>query len=91
VKRPVNIHTPVPKLWMCSQPDCLDPWPCTRARVELLREYSSLVALHIYLATLLVEAARDLPYADPAMLGIRFTGWVYDGVVRRRGAGLTLR
>jgi hypothetical protein len=73
-------HLPIRPIWLCRA--CGHPWPCGVARLTLLYEYAgSSTALHIYLASALGEAVRDL-YAlnpndapSPADIYDRFLSW----------------
>jgi hypothetical protein len=77
---PRRAHLPLRPLWLCRV--CAGPWPCAPARLALKAEYvGNLVALSIYMATMLYEAAADLhrlnpePGQDPAELYARFIRW----------------
>ncbi|MEE6257990.1 hypothetical protein V1633_05720 [Plantactinospora sonchi] len=67
-------------LWLCRT--CGQPWPCGRAKLDLLAEYEgSRVGLCLYLATLLCGAIDDLHRLNPSATGStaglfdRFLGW----------------
>ena len=73
-------HLAARPIWLCRA--CGRPWPCDAARSSLLAEYArDRVALSIYLAQSLYEAADDLARLhpdqppDPAELFDRFVGW----------------
>ncbi|MET8281853.1 flavin reductase [Micromonospora sp. NPDC005174] len=58
--------------WRCRV--CGAAWPCSPARLALLGEYrENRTGLLVYLATLLDEAAGDLPDSD--RLTDRFLSW----------------
>ncbi|WP_234359579.1 hypothetical protein [Plantactinospora sp. BC1] len=68
-------------LWLCRT--CAHPWPCGRAKLDLLAEYQgSRVSLCLYLATLLCDAIDDLLKLNPSVTGStadlfdRFLGWL---------------
>lgn len=81
-------HVPLRPTWLCRR--CADPWPCRRARADLLADHGDdLVFLAVFMATTMGEAVRDL-YAlnpdatpTPAEIWDRFMQWL-DGA-RRRG------
>ena len=67
-------------LWLCRV--CAGPWPCQPARLLLLLEYRrDRVALSIYMASCLFDAAADLlrlnpdPGPRPDELFHRFVAW----------------
>lgn len=73
-------HLPLRPLWLCRT--CGQPWPCGRAKLDLLAEYQcSRVSLCLYLASLLCDAIGDLHRLNPSMTGStaglydRFLGW----------------
>lgn len=73
-------HLPIRPIWLCRV--CAQPWPCGEARLRLSAEYmNDQVALSVYLASTLGEAADDLrklnpePGPDHALLFGRFLGW----------------
>jgi len=79
-------HTPLRPLWVCRV--CVTPWPCQEAQRELLSAYAGcLSALRAHLATLMVEADRQLTTLRPdtappfAVLHARFLGWLPRGPV----------
>ncbi|MEV4823922.1 hypothetical protein [Micromonospora sp. NPDC049274] len=68
-------HGPVLPIWLCET--CDRPWPCAIRREELLDEYAdSSVTLAVYLGTLVVSAERDMSWAPPDTLRLRFLGWL---------------
>ncbi|MGW3806650.1 hypothetical protein [Micromonospora sp. NPDC005113] len=73
-------HLPVRPIWLCRE--CAQPWPCGKARLILSAEYlSDRVALSVYMASMLGDAAEDLrklnpePDLDHGLLFARFLGW----------------
>lgn len=75
-------------LWLCRA--CGQPWPCGRAKLDLLTGYrNSPLSLFIYLAGLLHEAIDDLHRLDPRTTGDvrdlfdRFLGWPVRQAGRR--------
>lgn len=67
-------HTAARPSWRCRA--CGAPWPCSPARLGLLAEYrGQRVALLMYLAALMVEAAGQLPPEPTPTLGTRFLTW----------------
>lgn len=73
-------HLPLRPLWLCRT--CGQPWPCGRAKLDLLVEYQgSRVSLCLYLAGLLCDAIDDLHRLNPSTTGStaglfeRFLGW----------------
>lgn len=73
-------HLPLRPLWLCRA--CGQPWPCGRAKLDLLASYrDSPLNLLIYLAGLLHEAIDDLHRLNPGTTGDvrnlfdRFLGW----------------
>ncbi|WSA89717.1 hypothetical protein OIE47_06735 [Micromonospora sp. NBC_01796] len=73
-------HLPLRPIWLCRT--CGQPWPCGRAKLDLLAEYEgSRVGLCLYLATLLCDAIDDLHKLNPGTTGSgaglfdRFLGW----------------
>ncbi|WP_353505510.1 hypothetical protein [Verrucosispora sp. ts21] len=81
-------HLPLRPLWLCRT--CGQPWPCGRAKLDLLASYrDSSLSLFIYLAGLLHEAIDDLHRLDPRSTGDvrdlfdRFLGWPARKAARR--------
>jgi len=71
----VSAHNPVRPGWTCG--GCDDLWPCVSRRRQLLAEYDgAVVALHLYLTALMVDALQDLPAAPAGQVYDRFLGWV---------------
>ncbi|MFI0792538.1 flavin reductase [Micromonospora rubida] len=68
-------HLPSRPTWRCRA--CGIAWPCSPAKLRLLGEYrENRVGLLLHLATLQVEAARELAEVVPSVrLAERFTGW----------------
>ncbi|OKI64319.1 hypothetical protein [Micromonospora sp. CB01531] len=73
-------HLPLRPLWLCRA--CGQPWPCGRAKLDLLGSYQgSRLNLLVYLAGLLHEAIDDLYRLNPSTGGDvrdlfdRFLGW----------------
>lgn len=72
-------HRPTRPLWLCRV--CAAPWPCSTARLALLREYTAdRVSLSVYMAGVMHEAAGDLWRLNPsepelANLFGRFLAW----------------
>lgn len=74
-------HMPLRPLWVCRV--CVTLWPCPEAQRELLfASAGCLAALRAHLATLMVEADRQLTALRPdtappfAVLHARFLGWL---------------
>lgn len=68
-------HTAARPSYRCRT--CGAPWPCSPARLALLRIYrNNRVGLLVYLATHLTRALQDLPDLDPALLSARIVYWV---------------
>jgi hypothetical protein len=82
---PTRPHVPQRPLWLCR--NCAQPWPCGRAKIELLREHATdPTHLRIYLCSQLHEALRDLRalrpddrLPTPAETFNRFLSWVAPG------------
>ncbi|WP_343443453.1 hypothetical protein [Micromonospora schwarzwaldensis] len=75
-RRAMRPHVPMRPRWLCRV--CAGPWPCQPARLLLLMDYRrDRVALSVYLASCLFEAAADLLNLnpDPQELFDRFVGW----------------
>jgi hypothetical protein len=73
-------HLPLRPIWLCRT--CGQPWPCGRAKLDLLVEYEgSRASLCLYLAGLLCDAIDDLQRLNPNATGStaglvdRFLGW----------------
>ncbi|MBQ0900544.1 hypothetical protein [Micromonospora sp. U21] len=73
-------HLSLRPLWLCRT--CGQPWPCGRAKLNLLAEYDgSPVSLFLYLAGCLHDAIDDLHKLNPTTTGTaadmfdRFLGW----------------
>ncbi|MDW3847079.1 hypothetical protein NMK34_10750 [Micromonospora sp. BRA006-A] len=78
--RAIRPHVAIRPLWLCRV--CAGPWPCQPARLLLLLEYRrDRVALSIYMAGCLFDAAADLlrlnpdPGPRPGELFHRFVAW----------------
>ncbi|WP_405094481.1 flavin reductase [Micromonospora sp. NBC_01412] len=55
---PPRPHLPMRPLWRCRA--CGAEWPCSPARLRLLREYEGCrVSLALYLVVMLNEAVQD--------------------------------
>ncbi|MFU8850910.1 hypothetical protein ACNAW0_07985 [Micromonospora sp. SL1-18] len=68
-------HVPIRPGWECA--GCGHDWPCPDRRSRLLREYArNRVALGIYLALHLADAAADLRHLPGDALHARFLGWL---------------
>ncbi|MFG1915190.1 flavin reductase [Micromonospora sp. NPDC048898] len=86
-------HGPVRPFWFCA--NCVHPWPCERAKAELVAEYSAAPRLlGVDMADCLTEAGRDLTELywtapDPVEMYARFLGWVKRALAtsRPRDAG----
>lgn len=60
MSRPDREHRAARPSWRCS--GCGAPWPCQPAKLALLTEYGTdRLALLLYLATRMVDAAGELP------------------------------
>lgn len=79
-RRDGRSHLPLRPLWLCRA--CGRPWPCGRAKLDLLVEYDGdRIGLFLHLAGCLHAAIDDLHRCDPAVTGgagtmyDRFLGW----------------
>ncbi|MFY1637751.1 hypothetical protein ACN27F_31520 [Solwaraspora sp. WMMB335] len=68
-------HLPVRPSWACTI--CGAPWPCPPARHRLTADLDQ-VALGVYAAELMAQAAHDLPDISAADLFDRFLSWTRD-------------
>ncbi|SCL29268.1 hypothetical protein GA0070616_3853 [Micromonospora nigra] len=73
-------HVPLRPLWLCRV--CARPWPCGRAKLDLLAEYDgNRIGLFLHLAGCLHAAIDELHRCDPVVTGSaatmydRFLGW----------------
>ncbi|GAB3797730.1 hypothetical protein GCM10027605_08290 [Micromonospora zhanjiangensis] len=70
----MSTHHPIKPAWTCD--GCAGEWPCQSRRRELRAEYDHApVALALYLAAQLVDAAQDLAPVPAGHLHYRFLGW----------------
>jgi hypothetical protein len=63
--------------WLCG--NCGRPWPCDPAREQLAAEMAG-TDLTLWMATLMVAAAREDPAIRPSELYERFLGWARRSV-----------
>lgn len=73
-------HVPLRPIWLCRA--CGLPWPCGRAKLDLLAEYhDSMVSLFLYLASQFHDAIDDLHKVNAGVCGSvaglfdRFLSW----------------
>ncbi|MEH1016297.1 hypothetical protein V6U90_24725 [Micromonospora sp. CPCC 206060] len=73
-------HLPLRPLWLCRE--CGQPWPCGRAKLDLLASYQdNRLNLSLYLSGRLHEAIDDLHRLNSSTTGDvrnlfgRFLGW----------------
>jgi hypothetical protein len=70
-----SLHEPTRPSWRCAA--CGDEWPCAPRREELLLESGgSSVALGLRMAQYFAVAVTDHPDVPPAVLYLRFFGWL---------------
>nr|WP_091193146.1 hypothetical protein [Micromonospora narathiwatensis] len=75
-------HGPVMPIWSCG--GCGLPWPCPVRKRELRAAYSDApVSLALYLASYLVQATEDMPWAPAGVLHRRFLGWTREAARSR--------
>ncbi|BAL91351.1 hypothetical protein AMIS_61310 [Actinoplanes missouriensis 431] len=62
--------------WSCQ--GCGEPWPCARARADLMAQYRpERISLAIYLGAVLADALHDgLGTSCPEALYHRMLGWI---------------
>lgn len=81
-------HSPVRPFWFCA--NCVRPWPCDRAKAELVAEYADEPRLlGVDMADCLTEANRDLAELywtapDPVEHYRRFLGWIKQALAASR-------
>jgi hypothetical protein len=70
----VTLHAPTRPTWLCT--GCGAPWPCATRRQQLQADYREAhLALGLYLASCLVDAAADFPAEPAGDLYNRFLRW----------------
>lgn len=71
----MSTHVPMRPSWVCA--GCSRPWPCLTRQQQLLAEYArTRASLAIYLISMFVAAAEDMPDAAVGPLHQRFLGWM---------------
>jgi hypothetical protein len=77
------VHTLLRPSWLCR--GCGEPWPCEPKRCQLIAEsIESPAGLRMLMASMLSDAAGDLPDVPADELGERFLGWVRAGLAAGR-------
>lgn len=73
--QPSSAHQPERPSWKCRR--CGADWPCEARRTELAAEFAgAATSLSLYLASYMVDAARELPHLTAAQLYSRFILWI---------------
>jgi hypothetical protein len=73
--QPSSDHQPDRPSWKCRR--CGADWPCGPRRTELATEFAgAATSLSLYLASYMVDAARELPELSTAQLYARFILWM---------------
>jgi hypothetical protein len=72
--RTTVLHTAGRPHWDCLA--CGRPWPCDPAREAMAADQAP-TPTTLFMSSLLVEAARDMPASTPQELYERFIGWMY--------------